>query len=146
MSTLRIVRADFRENGDLIFGIRKAVFVIEQSIPEEIEMDDLDDEAQHVLAFLDDDAIGTGRIAVDGRIGRIGRMAVLREYRRRGVGRKILSELVEIGRVLGSDRLCLSAQCQAIPFYERMGFVAEGLIYKEAGIDHQWMVSALDRG
>jgi len=143
MSTLRIVGTDFQANGDIIFSIRKAVFVIEQSVPEEIELDDLDDEAQHVLAFIGDVAIGTGRITADGRIGR---MAVLRVYRRQGVGRGILKKLVEIGQTLGLDRLCLSAQCSAIPFYERMGFIAEGVIYKEAGIDHQWMVSAIDRG
>ena len=142
MSTLRIVTADFRENGDMIFGIRNAVFVIEQSVPEEIEMDDLDDEALHVLAFMDDIPIGTGRITTGGRIGR---MAVLSEYRRQGVGREILTKLVAIGQTLDLDRLYLSAQCQAIPFYERMGFVAEGLIYKEAGIDHQRMVTAIDR-
>jgi predicted GNAT family N-acyltransferase len=136
LADTEILTTGFAENRELIFGIRKAVFVIEQSVPEEIEMDDLDAVAQHVLAFVDGTAVGTGRITAEGRIGR---MAVLREYRGRGVGRDILLALVEIGRSYHIDRLCLSAQCHAIPFYERMGFVAQGGVYEEAGIPHRWM-------
>lgn len=136
LSDTEIIVTNFAENRDQIFRIRKTVFVIEQSVPEDIEMDDLDAEAKHVLAFVDGVPVGTGRITAEGRIGR---MAVLREYRGRGVGRDILLALVDIGRRYSVDRLCLSAQCHAIPFYERMGFVAQGDVYEEAGIPHRWM-------
>jgi predicted GNAT family N-acyltransferase len=136
VAEIDVVTTSFVENRELIFSIRTTVFVIEQSVPEEIEMDDLDADAQHVLAFIDGAPVGTGRITAEGRIGR---MAVLREYRGRGVGREILLALVEIGQSYAVDRLCLSAQCHAIPFYERMGFVAQGEVYEEAGIPHRWM-------
>lgn len=136
MAEIDVVNTGFAENRELIFGIRRTVFVIEQAVPEEIEMDDLDAGAQHVLACIDGSPAGTGRITAAGRIGR---MAVLREYRGRGVGREILLALIEIGQSYAVDRLCLSAQCHAIPFYERMGFVAQGDVYEEAGIPHRWM-------
>jgi predicted GNAT family N-acyltransferase len=136
VAEINVVTTSFVENRELIFGIRKTVFVIEQSVPEEVEMDNLDADAQHVLAFIDAAPVGTGRITAEGRIGR---MAVLREYRGRGVGGEILRALVEIGRSYAVDRLCLSAQCHAIPFYERMGFVVQGDVYEEAGIPHRWM-------
>ena len=136
MAEIDVVTTSFAENRELIFGIRKTVFVIEQSVPEEIEMDDHDAEARHVLAFLDGKPVGTGRITAEGRIGR---MAVLQAARGLGVGREILLALMAIGRGYPVDRLCLSAQCHAIRFYERMGFVAQGDIYDEAGIPHRWM-------
>lgn len=140
MTETEIIITSFADNRELIFGIRKMVFVVEQSVPEEIEMDELDVVAEHVLAFVDGVPVGTGRITAEGRIGR---MAVLREYRGRGVGRDILLALVDIGRCYSLDRLCLSAQCHAIPFYERMGFVAQGEVYEEAGIPHRWMEQSL---
>jgi predicted GNAT family N-acyltransferase len=140
VAQIDVVNTSFAENRELIFGIRKTVFVVEQSVPEDIELDELDPDAQHVLAFIDGAPVGTGRITSQGRIGR---MAVLSEYRGHGVGREILLALVKIGRNNGIDRLCLSAQCHAIPFYERMGFVAQGDIYEEAGIPHRWMEQPL---
>jgi predicted GNAT family N-acyltransferase len=140
VAQIDVVNTSFAENRELIFGIRKTVFVVEQSVPEDIELDELDPDAQHVLAFIDGAPVGTGRITSQGRIGR---MAVLSEYRGHGVGREILMALVKIGRNNGIDRLCLSAQCHAIPFYERMGFVAQGDIYEEAGIPHRWMEQPL---
>jgi len=137
MTGISIEPTDFHTERDLIYGIRKTVFIIEQSVPEEIEVDEYDAVARHVLAFLDGRAVGTGRITSEGRIGR---MAVLAECRGRGVGRAILDALIDLGHRDGVPRLFLSAQCHAIPFYEKSGFVAEGPVYLEAGIDHRHMV------
>jgi predicted GNAT family N-acyltransferase len=136
MSRIRIEPADFAADRDAIYAIRRIVFVVEQAVPEEIEIDELDAGARHVLAYLDSRAVGTGRITADGRIGR---MAVLADSRGCGVGRAILAALIEIGRSAGVARLHLSAQCHAIPFYEKSGFVAHGPVYQEAGIDHRHM-------
>lgn len=139
MSEIRIAVAGFERDRDEIYGIRREVFVVEQAVPEEIEIDEHDAHARHVLARVDGRAVGTGRISVtDGR-GRIGRMAVLRDWRGRGVGRAILEALMAAGREMGAVRFVLSAQCHAVPFYERSGFVAHGDVYEEAGIDHQRM-------
>lgn len=136
MADIRIEQTEFDRDRETIYGIRKPVFIIEQAVPEEIEIDELDPVAIHVLAFVDGRPVGTGRITADGRIGR---MAVLAECRGRGVGRAILDALIDIGRRAGVARLYLSAQCHAIPFYEKSGFVAEGPVYDEAGIDHRRM-------
>ena len=141
MGRLRIESAAFGEQQDLIYGIRRTVFILEQSVPEEIEMDSLDPTARHVVAYLDDRPVGTGRITAEGRIGR---MAVLVEHRNRGVGQAILKRLMEIGREIGVPKFILSAQCHAIPFYERMGFEVCSPVFQEADIDHQEMERPVD--
>ncbi|MFQ5635113.1 MAG: GNAT family N-acetyltransferase [Gammaproteobacteria bacterium] len=136
MTGIRIQQTDYARDRAAIYAIRRTVFVVEQAVPEDIEVDEHDAVARHVLAYVNGQAVGTGRITADGRIGR---MAVLADYRGRGVGRAILDALVGIGRRAGATRLFLSAQCHAIPFYEKSGFVAEGPVYEEAGIAHRSM-------
>ena len=136
MPRIRVRFTDFQQDREPIYRIRKIVFIDEQAVPEDIEIDEHDATAHHVLAYLGDDLAGTGRMTADGRIGR---MAVLAEYRGQGVGREILLSLMDLGRRSGASRLSLSAQCHAIAFYEKLGFVAEGPVYQEAGIDHRWM-------
>jgi predicted GNAT family N-acyltransferase len=136
MPELLVKATSFQADRAVIYAIRHAVFIVEQSVPEEIEIDEHDADARHVLAFVDGVPAGTGRVTDRGRIGR---MAVLAEFRGRGIGRQILDTLIDTGRDLGAEKLALSAQCQAVPFYERAGFVLQGEIYTEAGIEHQWM-------
>lgn len=117
--------------------IRFAVFVEEQRVPPEIELDDMDVRCVHALAYAPDGtAIGTGRLLPDGHIGR---MAVIRDWRGRGVGSAILESLVRAAASRGDSRVVLSAQTHALDFYRRHGFVAEGEVYEEAGIPHQAM-------
>lgn len=143
MANISIEVSDFDADRELIFAIRTAVFIIEQSVPADIEIDGQDPLARHVLAYLDGRPVGTGRILPDGRIGR---MAVLRAARGQGVGTAMLARLLEMARDLAIDQVCLSAQCEAIPFYSRLGFTATGPVYQEAGIDHRWMERAMDGG
>ncbi len=136
-----LIRTSYQESEASIFSIRNQVFVIEQAVPLEIEIDEFDSAARHVLAYLNHTdghriPVGTGRITADGKIGR---MAVLKNFRGQGAGAAILEGLVQIAFEEGLDRVCLSAQCQAIPFYERFGFVADGPVYQDAGIDHRQM-------
>lgn len=121
--------------------IRLAVFVQEQSVPPEIEMDDNDAVCVHALAFQGDRAIGTGRLLPDGHIGR---MAVLRQSRALGVGSAILERLVAEARQRGMQEVVLSAQTHAIGFYRRHGFTETGPVFEEAGIPHQEMRRALN--
>ncbi len=118
-------------------AVRMAVFVVEQAIPESDEWDALDAPSQHLLARdATGRAIGCGRLTPDRTIGR---MAVLREWRGRGVGEALLRSLVEQARALGWPEVVLHAQVQAIPFYARQGFTPFGDVYDECGIPHQRM-------
>jgi len=118
-------------------AIRHAVFVVEQNVPEALEWDGVDADCAHALA--EDTArrsIGCGRLLGDGHIGR---MAVLKEYRGRGVGAALLASLVALAREGGHDRAILNAQTHALRFYARFGFLPEGREFSEAGIPHQTM-------
>jgi predicted GNAT family N-acyltransferase len=121
--------------------IRLKVFVEEQHVPRDIEMDDMDAACLHALAWLDGKAVGTGRLLPDGHIGR---MAVLGESRALGVGGAILERLVEEARRQGMREVILSAQTHAIGFYRRHGFSEEGEVFEEAGIAHQAMRRVLN--
>ena len=132
----RIELVSWEQARALASPIRFEVFVREQRVPAEIELDDMDPVSLHALAFEGARAVGTGRLLPDGHIGR---MAILKEWRRRGVGAAILAALVEAARRRGDRELALSAQVHAVPFYRAHGFVEEGAEYEEAGIAHQAM-------
>ena len=117
-------------------AIRRAVFVVEQQVPEEEEWDDFDAVSRHVLAVAGDAPVGTGRLLPDGHIGR---MAVLKSWRGRGVGRALLAALLALARQLQFEEVVLHAQTHAIPFYEKQGFTAHGPEFMEAGIAHRVM-------
>lgn len=117
--------------------LRFAIFVGEQNVPPGIELDDMDGKSLHAVAFdAEGKPIGTGRLLPEGKIGR---MAVVKEWRRRGVGADLLEALVGEARRRGLAEVSLSAQLQAAEFYREHGFVAEGKVYEEAGILHQMM-------
>jgi predicted GNAT family N-acyltransferase len=122
-------------------AIREAVFVAEQGVPAEIELDEWDERCDHALAVdARGRAIGTGRLLRDGHIGRL---AVLREHRGRGVGAAILEALIERARQRGMRRVVLNAQTHAAGFYARFGFAVSGDEFVEAGIPHVEMARAL---
>ena len=117
--------------------VRRAVFVDEQKVPAEMELDEFDPPSLHALAFDGEGRVlGTGRLLPDGHIGR---MAVLRQARGTGVGSALLQALMQAARARGDREVVLSAQTHAVPFYERFGFVAEGEQYDDAGIPHRMM-------
>jgi predicted GNAT family N-acyltransferase len=116
--------------------IRFAVFVQEQGVPPEIELDEMDERALHALAFEDHLPVGTGRLLPDGHIGR---MAVLKPWRGRGVGGRILQHLMDEAHARGHREVVLSAQVHAEKFYRAHGFAEEGAEYLDAGIPHRNM-------
>ena len=129
--------AQWHTDSEALRAIRHEVFVVEQSVPMELEFDADDDQYHHVIAIdTDGTPIGTGRLSHDGKIGR---MAVLKNARRNGVGSAILDQLIVIATANDIHDLTLSAQLHALPFYRRQGFVELGEIYREAGIVHQKM-------
>jgi predicted GNAT family N-acyltransferase len=114
-------------------SVRQAVFVNEQSVPAELEWDAHDESSVHVLAEADGLPIGTGRLLADDSIGR---MAVLKAWRGRGVGSALLEALLDLARARGSRNVALNAQTTALGFYRRHGFMAEGEEFPDAGIPH----------
>lgn len=137
-----IERADYATQQALLYGVRHAVFVVEQQVPVELEIDALDPLSHHVLARADDgQVIGTARLTPGQRIGR---MAVLAAARGHGVGQALLEALVAEARQRGWGEVSLHAQLTARDFYARNGFLPEGGIFEEAGIAHQQMRCRLD--
>ena len=131
---------DYESYTEDICAIRNEVFVNEQNVPKELEIDGLDIEAKHVLAFVDGVPLGTGRILSDGHIGRV---AVLKKYRGLGIGKLIMKELIKCAQTKNLEKIWLSSQWHAHSFYLDFGFVCVGEIYKEAGIDHIKMFKSL---
>ena len=126
------------------YSIRRRVFVEEQGVPEEMELDEFDLNALHALAYADSECIGTARLVTlsgsIGNIGRIGRMAVLPKYRGQGIGRQLLEALLKASQSQNIKQVELHAQVSVIPFYEQFRFIAQGDIYDEAGIAHRDMI------
>lgn len=133
--------------------VRHEVFVVEQNVPAELEYDELDATSVHLLA-LDGDgaALGTGRLihgpqargltGVEGRV-LLGRLAVVAAARGTGLGAALVRAIEQAGREHGGTELELHAQVQALGFYERLGYTAEGPVYEDAGIPHRTMTRAL---
>ena len=132
---IRIV--DWVRYSEALSSLRHTVFVEEQGVPVELELDGEDTSAWHAAAFSDDGRlIGTGRMLGSGKIGR---MAVSQSMRRQGIGRALLDALVAEAKRLKLEELSLGAQLPAVAFYERAGFEAYGDIFLDAGIDHKMM-------
>ena len=136
-----IREADWASDSEMLSGIRRQVFILEQKVPRDIEWDGRDEESWHWLATdQDDKPIGTARLLPEGQIGR---MAVLEDWRGHGVGAALLEQAVEKARHLGFPEVVLHAQSYACGFYERSGFTAVGEEYEEAGIPHRTMTQTL---
>jgi predicted GNAT family N-acyltransferase len=138
--TLRVKRVSSRKELEKAFGIRMRVFVTEQGVPKEIEMDRDDKRAFHFLAFEGNQAVGTARVVMRHRSAKIGRMAVLKNYRGRGIGRRLLRHAVLTAKKQGAQEIYLHAQVPVIGFYEAMAFRCVSAVFKEAGIPHRKMV------
>jgi predicted GNAT family N-acyltransferase len=126
------------------YSIRRRVFIEEQRVPEEIELDADDARAFHAIALSGGIAVGCGRYVGHGAEEiKIGRMAVLRELRGAGIGRAILEFLMRTARERGYRRAILHAQLTAEGFYLRQGFHPAGEVFAEAGIAHRAMTREL---
>ena len=120
--------------------VRYTVFVEEQKVPPEIEQDEMDAESIHAIARdSSGNVVGTGRLILQGPLPRVGRMAVLKPWRRAGVGAAMLVTLCAAARQRGYPEVMLHAQTHATPFYFKHGFLSHGAEFAEAGIPHQEM-------
>jgi predicted GNAT family N-acyltransferase len=122
-------------------AVREQVFCLEQGVPREEELDGLDDQALHVVALQPHAGrvIGTLRLLLDGGTAKIGRVAVEREWRGRGIASRMLALALERAQERGCRDARLASQLDATGLYERVGFTVESEPFEEAGIAHVWM-------
>ena len=124
--------------------VRRIVFIEEQGVSEADEVDDLDDDALHLLARVDGQPAGTARLLVMGDKVKVGRVCVLATQRGTGLGVALMRAAIDQARSLpGISRVRLGAQTYALGFYERLGFAAQGPEFDDAGIPHREMVLTL---
>lgn len=119
-----------------ITQVRIRVFVEEQHVPIELEIDEHDPHCQHVIALAQDKVVATARLLDDGHIGR---MCVLAEYRQQGIASTLMNMLLESAKQRSFKRIKLHAQVSAIPFYEKFGFTVCSAVFYDAGIEHKTM-------
>lgn len=137
----RVQSGDWSAMEALVMPVREKVFVEEQGVPMEMELDEFDPVSLHVAATgPDGTAIGTGRLLPDGHIGRL---AVLPQWRGKGCGRAIFDALLDAARAKDMKHLALHAQTSAVGFYRAFGFVEQGEVFMEAGIPHVLMTRAM---
>jgi ElaA protein len=146
VSRMEAAQIDIRwatEPGDVsgAIAVREQVFCREQGVPVAEEVDGLDDSAEHLVAIAPADGrvIGTLRLLVDGDTAKVGRVAVERDWRRRGIAARMLQLALARARERGCVRARLAAQLEAIALYEQAGFAVESDEFEEAGIPHVWM-------
>mgnify|MGYP001827159409 CR=1 FL=1 len=138
---VHVLPVDWMTHKEALQAIRGAVFIEEQGVPKEIEWDGEDDVSHHFMAINEaGQRVGGGRLLPHGRIGR---MAVLPEYRGQGIGRQIRDAAVARASELGFRRVTLHAQLAVVDFYRKAGFLPEGNEFSEAGIQHQAMALEL---
>ena len=143
MSNITVKLVETEEDMEAAVGIRFRVFVDEQAVPPEIELDEYDAQATHAIAVEDGDAMGTGRMFLEDGAARIGRMAVDSAHRRRGVGDLILRFLEDEAKIQGATEIVLHAQDYVKAFYAAHGYTEHGGTFMEAGILHVEMRKGL---
>lgn len=146
-SPVQIIMTDYDSQSAGIRFVRDRVFLVEQQIPREEEFDDRDHLCIHALAIISPttpgpsttsaslSAVGTGRLD-PGKGGKIGRLAVLKEYRRQGIGRLLMQAFEQRAADLELPRLWFHAQREAVPFYLALGYTVVSHEFEEAGIPH----------
>ncbi len=132
--TVKVVETE--EELEAAIGVRFRVFVNEQSVPQEEELDEYDAVATHAIASLRGQVVGTGRVVVEEGVARIGRMAVDQEWRRHGVGALLLRFLEVEARTLGAGSFVLHAQEYVKSFYAAHGYQEHGDVFLEVDIPH----------
>ena len=130
-----ITEVEYSDAEETLRVIRFAVFVDEQNVPPEVEMDERDPHCIHLLALIGEAPVATARVDI-AHEGKVGRLAVLARHRRQGIGRALMLRCHEIAANHGLSDVWCNAQVVAVPFYESLGYAVESEVFDEAGIDH----------
>jgi predicted GNAT family N-acyltransferase len=142
---VRVRRAETDADVADALAVRRAVFVEEQGVPEEIEVDGEDDAATHFVAYDGDRPIGAARLReVESGVGKVERVAVRRPRRGEGIGRALMAELERTAASAGIETLTLHAQTHVESFYDDLGYETTSDVFEEAGIEHVEMEKDID--
>ncbi len=125
-----------REQTEAIFALRVEVFVKEQNVPPQLELDEEDEHALHIIAEEGGQTLGCARLIINGAEAHIGRLAVKKNFRGQGIGEAICRFVIDYSRSVGCTRIWLNSQLHARTFYQKLGFVPKGEIFLDAGIEH----------
>ncbi|MCC3355679.1 GNAT family N-acetyltransferase [Bacillus sp. REN16] len=128
---------------DDAFTIRKVVFVDEQNVPLEEEIDQFEEEATHVVLYDDNEPVGAGRFRVLDEYGKVERICVLASHRKKGAGNLIMHKMEDIAKEQGISKLKLNAQTHAENFYKKIGYETVSGLFMDAGIPHVTMIKKL---
>jgi len=139
VNNLEIKKVNNKDDLEKVIDIRKKVFIKEQKVPLDIEIDGLDQEAEHFIAYLDDEPIGCARIRASNRIAKLERIAIIKKYRGKGFGKKLTKFLINYCRKKNFNEIFLHSQSNTTDFYEKIGFKCRGEAFFEAGIEHMEM-------
>ena len=123
--------------------VRKIVFIDEQNVSPELEIDEYDKSATHFIVLYNGETIGTARVVFSDKIGKVGRICILKEFRNKGIGSRLMEKIIEYSKNIGLECLYLASQINAIPFYEKIGFIVKGKEFMDAGISHKKMIIIL---
>lgn len=137
-------RVDSHDEYEDALTVRREVFIEEQGVPEDLEVDGKDDEATHFVASIDGNAVGAARLRqYDGRTAKVERVAVLKSHRGSGIGRALMEAVEQVAREMGYDELLLHAQVPVVAFYQRLGYEITSEQFEDAGIPHREMRKSL---
>lgn len=136
MNKLKIKFVEKQNEMDQVINIRKTVFVKEQKVPVEIEIDGLDPESDHIIAFFNKQPVGCGRIRTTNHLAKFERIAVLKEHRGRGFGKQITNFMIKNCKTKNINEIIMHSQLHVADFYKKIGFKTRGTIFLEANIKH----------
>ncbi|MDP4170591.1 MAG: GNAT family N-acetyltransferase [Bacillota bacterium] len=125
------------------FSVRRKVFIEEQKVPAEEELDQYENECVHFVLYNGSQPAGAGRFRVVDGYGKVERICVLKEHRKSGSGKAIMNGIEKYANENGLKKLKLNAQTQAIPFYSGLGYETVSEEFLDAGIPHRTMVKTI---
>ncbi|WP_445486873.1 GNAT family N-acetyltransferase [Niallia sp. 03133] len=136
-----VVKND-KEMKDALY-VRRTVFVDEQQVPEEEEIDQFEQDSIHFVLYDESKPIGAGRYRIFDEYGKVERICILKESRKGGSGKTLMNKIEEYAKKNGAPALKLNAQIQAIPFYSKLGYEVVSEEFLDAGIPHKTMKKKL---
>ncbi|MFC1589262.1 GNAT family N-acetyltransferase [Pseudomonadota bacterium] len=140
IENIEIIPCSWEDRQKELKQIRQTVFIEEQQVPEELEWDEFETQSTHFIVYDGSTPVATARLKPDGQIGR---MAVIKNYRNKGIGKKLLSAVILHAKNNGYSMIYLHSQKHAIRFYEQFGFMPNGSEFVDADILHQAMYKNL---